>query len=177
MVFYHVSPCPTAKAIVAGSDDRAKDVETYFSPHVPPSRADEPDTPRICVSPNVWQCLVPRIRQSESRFIYRLGFSGAIQAPSGERGVLDCRVTQEHWITEEVVAQNNGEIPLTCIGVITEASTKHSQLWRRLELLRESGVDPCSFDEIVHLWRLDAASPPEWHLILDLPTPTDEDLR
>src|SRR5260370_10758059 len=106
--FYHVSVSQRAKAIVASSDSRARLTEIYFSPKQPKSFADETGEPRVCVAPTVWQCLVSRPQTGPTVFIYSLRCTGAKPASSEEQNVDDAALTREHWISDDVTAQNYG---------------------------------------------------------------------
>jgi hypothetical protein len=176
MVLYHVSPCPTATAIVTSRDGRASDPETSFSPRCPDSKASEPDTPRICVAPKVWQCLVSALKAQEKLFVYRLRCMGAITATQQEHGVEDALVTEEHWITDEVIDTNGGEIALTCVGVIAEAGRTRLRLWNWMKRCRDNNTSSCCVDEMAQIWQLDGAtSPPEWRLKLETPANSEEE--
>ncbi len=74
----------------------------------------------------------------------------------------DAALTREHWITDDVIAQNDGEIELRLEGVLrkTSACTFWVQEW--LRHLKESSVDPSSVNEFDDLWSIVEGQ--EWRL-------------
>jgi hypothetical protein len=171
--FFHISRTSAGRAIVASSDARARLPDIFFSPRVPEDHADEPTEPRICVAPNVWQCLASSPQLAEQQFIYRLDCSGAKRAG---KEVGDAHVTQEHWITDNVVSQNCAELSLVLVGVINNACGVRTQIQSWLERQRDAAVDPTGFDELKQIWTVDTATTPmEWRLRDELiPESTDD---
>lgn len=165
--FFHLSRIPNAKAIVPSSDYRTKQRDVFFSPRPPRDHASENSDPRICIGPTVWQCLVSGPEPETPLFIYSLSCSGAIRASREEHNVEDAETTDEHWIIDDVVRENDGYIPLLCEGVLRDTKEPRFLLWDWLSEQRRASVDPRSFNEREHLWIVDeATSPPEWRIRL-----------
>jgi hypothetical protein len=163
--FFHLSPSPTAKAIVLSDDKRAEQPLLYFSPRPPEDHADEKSDPRICVAPRIWQCLVSHPQPVPPLFIYGLNCSGAKCASRHEHRVGDAEITDEHWIDEDVIRSNGGSIPLICKGVLRETNHPRHLLWDWLDELRNWPAHPRSYDEREHIWIIDGLkNPPEWDI-------------
>jgi hypothetical protein len=166
--FFHLSKSRSAKAIVASSDARAQDPSLYFSPRKPRDHCDETPDGRICVAPHVWQCLLSILEvETPPIFIYSVKCSGAIQASKEEHGVGDAEITHEHWIVEEVVAQNGGSIRLSCEGFLNETIRYKFLIRKWMNEQKGQSLDPNTLDEREHLWIVDEATVPmEWRLRL-----------
>jgi len=110
-VFYHISP-----------EDLGAEVE--FTPRRPVrALPEEPDTPRICVSPSIAGCLVAGVSDPSdwSEFFVYSTEADAIPA----EGVFDSVVTEEHWILEPTVFYrigriDTGKIPFEAIQYMGE---------------------------------------------------------
>ena len=166
--FFHLSKSRNGKAIVASFDERALDTDAFFSPRKPRDHCGEKPDPRICVAPHVWQCLIS-VYETETPplFIYRLSCSGAIMPTVDEHNVDDSAVTHEHWVIDEVIRQNSGVIPVTCMGVLKQVIEYKFRIRDWVREQERKLIDPNSLDEREHLWVIDEATDPmEWRLRL-----------
>lgn len=84
-----------------------------FYPRRPESAfEDEPDDPRICVSPSLAGCLVAgSFAWNEDYTIYVYATKTEARPITSEE-VFDADVTEEHWIEEPAVFVKVGEIPM-----------------------------------------------------------------
>lgn len=165
--FFHLSKNPNAKAIVASSDQRAQRPEIFFSPRQPRDHFNEKPDPRICVAPKVWQCLVSTPEPETPLFIYSLRCSGAIWAGNDECNVEDADITHEHWIIDDVITQNGGDIALTCEGILTETHRSRLLIQDWVQSQKIASRDHDSVNELEHLWIIDEATNPKiWRLRL-----------
>lgn len=157
--FYHLSESSVGLAIVQSTAKRAREPDKYFSPRTPRSRAGEPNDKRICVAPTVHQCLgaTPISSNFEGALaIYKLQCVRAIAA--GTSVVEDASHSDEHWITDEVIAANGGEIPLSRVGVIPEPDVMQHLLyaWVSGKVVRVS-------DHEFEAWDIESeAAIPKW---------------
>lgn len=155
MTYYHLSESVLGMAIVASTDRRAEEVMKYFSPRTPRSRAGEPSDKRICVAPTVHQCLgaTPiRIGFDGTLTIYRLQCEGAIAV--GTDVVEDASHSEEHWITDEVITANGGEILLSRVGVILEPKVMQHRLYAWV-----SGKEISVSDDQFEAWEIAEEGP------------------
>jgi hypothetical protein len=142
--FFHLSESRNGMAIVCSFDKRASETDKYFSPRTPRSHAGEPKDMRICVAPTVRQCLCAlpiRLNFEGALSIYKLQCFGAIEAETGV--VKDAKFSSEHWITDDVIAANRGEISLSLYGVIPEPKLMQLRLypWTAGKVIRTSDYE------------------------------------
>jgi hypothetical protein len=100
---------------------------------------------------------------SKTLYIYRLACVGAFP-PAAEHNVLDAEITGEHWITDAVIEQNGGIIPVTKVGLIPS-----EELWLTRDRINRwqiaLGSAARCIDEGSLLWHIDESqAPPQWRL-------------
>lgn len=172
MNFYHLTRNGRLAGFVATFDRRARKGK-YHKPLECKVHGPEAHDARICVAPTVWQCFTS-MTDRHTLFIYRLECEGAFQ-PSAEHNVLDADISQEYWITDDVIGQNDGLIRVHQVGFLNRDFLMEWR-FRISDWRREHSVAPASLDEMEHLWVVDTSQTPhEWKLREDVgPKPSDE---
>ena len=163
--FYHLTRSKSLKGFVATTDPR-RGKGKYHAPIECRAHDGESPDARICVAPTVWQCLIS-MTDTQTLHIYSLACVGAFP-PAPEHGVLDAAITDEHWITDAVLEQNEGFIRVKKVGLLDSeelwATRDRICRWRD-ELL----IDPNSVNESEVLWIIDQSKVPrEWRLRDDI---------
>jgi len=167
--YFHVSTVQTAKAIVVSSDQRAQSVKSYFSPRKPRDHYTEKPDDRICVTPSAWQSLISCPDPQNQMYIYSLTCCGAIAVTKDEHKVDDAHVTHEHWITDNVIKQNGGQISMALVGVMDNTAKARFIIQKWLEDQRKAGSDLSKVDELKEIWIIkEQTNPAEWKLRLAL---------
>jgi hypothetical protein len=159
--FYHLTRTKSLRGFVATTDPRGRKGKYHVPLECNVHGPEAPDA-RLCVAPSVWQCLVS-MTDSKTLYIYSLACVGAFP-PAAEDKVLDAGITGEHWITDTVIEQNGGLIPVRQIGLISS-----EQLWATRDRLTrwqlKLGSEARALDERSHLWQIDETRKPnEWRL-------------
>jgi hypothetical protein len=159
--FYHLTRSKSLKGFVATTDRRRRKGKYHVPLECKTHGGEAPDA-RICIAPTVWQCLISTT-DTHTRYIYQLACEGVIR-PSPENGVLDSAITDEHWITDDVIGHNQGLIPVKRVGFL-----KNESLQSAREMVRrwkdDQPDDPRSLNELDHLWIVDrSVDPSEWRL-------------
>jgi len=72
----------------------------------------------FCIAPTVWQCVLP-INKVGELYIYEVGVKKPIAANVVNNNTADFNTTHEHRITQGVLDDENGSIPLWKVGQIS----------------------------------------------------------
>lgn len=91
---------------------RNPDLSTIRDVRGPGMAHGESQTPRLSVAPTVAQCILA-LSQEGNWFIYKVHVKNPVRA---DRSVLDRELTDEHWITQEVLDQEGGSIEVSKLG-------------------------------------------------------------
>lgn len=159
--FYHLTRSKSLKGIVATTDRRRRKGK-YQAPLECRAHADEASNARICVASTVWQCLIS-MTDTQTLYIYHLTCKGAFR-PSAEHKVLDAAITDEHWITDAVIEQNEGLIPVKKVGLLRGELLSSTRL-RITRWKDNQTVVPTSLNEREYLWMVDEShASNEWRL-------------
>lgn len=144
--WYHLSVC-AAHTRVASAKGAAEVDAAVLSPRPPVHSYGESQTPRICVAPTVWQCVlgVPA-ENSPTMTIYEL--RPRLHLPAADATVGDAGDTHEAWITDAFIAAHRTPIPLAAIGRVR--ITPQTQL--ALKIAHKRKLTTASRDECDVLW-------------------------
>ena len=159
--FYHLTRSRSLKGMVATTDRRGRKGK-YHVPLECKVHASEASDARICVAPTVWQCLIS-MTDTHTLYIYSLACIGAFP-PSAKHKVLDAAITDEHWINDVVIGQNQGFIPVKLIGLL-RSELLRSTRDRIRRWMGEQTIAATRLNEFEHLWVIDKSQhPSEWRL-------------
>ncbi len=129
-MWYHLSKESDGEVIVPSSENNPRKPRHWSPKRIDPTRGhEEDDTPRLCVCQTVGQCLTAIPEDGEGTlFIYEIDLpeNGQNAPVSSPAKVRDRHITNEMRITDEVVEENGGRIPIRCAG--------HLQLEQRVVL-------------------------------------------
>lgn len=150
--FYHLSPTDGAREIVRTSEKQRDD---QFTPRIPDESYQEDPTPRVCICPRVWQCVISIPKKNVELCIYRLTLTDAIKVGLESCDVVDAETTDEHWITDEVLQKNASRVSLARAGMVV--CSKELKLWIKVwqMRLRKRGDDPTIVEESA-LWKIES---------------------
>lgn len=156
MRFYHLSRDASLKFIQRSS---APPAPTAIAPKTPDDCPDEEQvTRRVCVAPTVWQCLLSiSCRGRITYYIYEIE-TECVAEPQGPP--VNFAVTDEKWVTDDVVDRCGGVIKMNCRGFITATDELEWGL-RKLKDRGQLPRHPAKEDSVWHIWD------GEWSLAAD----------
>lgn len=119
-MWYHLSKESDGEVIVPSYENNPRKSGHWSPKLLDPDRGhDEDDTPRLCVCQTVGQCLTAIPENEEAiLFIYEIDIpdNGKGSPLSSPVVVADRHITNEVRITDDVVKENGGIIPVRCTG-------------------------------------------------------------
>jgi len=114
-IYYHLSNQDNLNEIVQNSEDSE---EGQIFPRIPDQCHGEDQTPRVCISPTVWQCILSKPLKNDSDdllYIYELDVEKSTD-PKGT--IADIKSTDEKWITNEDLIRIGNSIKLNIKGKV-----------------------------------------------------------
>jgi hypothetical protein len=111
-MWIHLSKINNIRVFVADKKNERHEHGVYAL-EIPFNSYGENLIPRKCIAPTLWQCCVG-IPIAGEYYIYSVNIENPVAA---DDSVKDKHLTNEHWITEDVVMKHGG-ITCECIGRI-----------------------------------------------------------
>lgn len=155
-IYYHLSNQDNLIEVVRETEDLK---EGQIIPRIPDQYHGEDQTPRVCLSPTVWQCILSKPLKGDSDVLYIYEID--VKKPTEHKGIIaDIEVTDEKWITNEDLIRIGNPVKLNIIGKLV--SNKEVKL--RLNRLNKQGKLPKDRSEQEMVWRTENE---KWELMID----------
>ena len=155
-IYYHLSNQNNLIEVIRETEDLK---EGQIIPRIPDQCYGEDQTPRVCLSPTVWQCILSKPLKGDSDVLYI--YEIVIERPTEPKGIIaDIKITDEKWITNEDLRKIGNPVKLKNIGNLV--SNKEVKL--RLNRLNEQGKLPKDRSEQEMVWKTEKE---KWELMID----------